>query len=226
MVGIQSAGGHVRPWSFSRLSTAEQCPKQYWYSYIEKVPSTKPESPAAARGLGIHEKAEKYLLGEIPIYPPELQKVAAHAMMLKAKKAKPETKLGVKADWSPCDFKDPDAYFRGIIDVSYIEGGVIHVQDWKSGQVYSDHPEQLAQYSALVAAHHPEATDIHTRLIYTDSGVVTKPKVTPMGHIKGIRIMLDARIKKVEEETIYPVQPGKHCQWCDYSTRYGGPCPH
>jgi hypothetical protein len=49
-------------WSYSRLSVFEQCPKRYYYSSIEKIPT--PQHPAATRGTNIHIEAENYIKGE------------------------------------------------------------------------------------------------------------------------------------------------------------------
>lgn len=218
-------GIKMRPWSYSRLSTWEECPKQYWYSYVEKVESTRPRSPAADRGSDIHNKAEKYLGGELDVYPFELQKVAGHTLNLKLKGAKPEVKLAAKVDWTPCDFKDSEAYYRAIIDILYVENEVCHIQDWKTGREYDSHKVQLEDYVAVVAAN-VEAKEYQTRLVYIDQGFVSKPVIHAADRIKPIRIMLDGRIKLAEEDTIYPVRVSPKCQWCDYSARHGGPCPH
>jgi hypothetical protein len=215
---------NMRPWSYSRLSTWETCPAQYRYSYIEKLPGFRPESPAANRGTLLHEKADLYLKGEIKIYPPEFQRVATHLMSLKAKKALSEEKLAAREDWSPCEYKDKDAYFRAIIDVLYMEGPVCNVEDHKTGQVYDSHAIQLSDYVAIAAAHYPDAEEYRTRLIYVDQGIVTKPRITEADRVKPIRLMLDGRIKNAEEDTIFPTRAGSHCKWCDYSRRYGGPC--
>jgi hypothetical protein len=175
------------------------------------------------RGVNIHEQAEAYLLKKKPMYPPELQKVAAHAMMLKAKNAEPEKQLGVKEDWSPCSYDDKDAYFRIVIDILYFENKICHIQDWKSGQVYDKHTSQLEEYTAVAAAHYPDL-DYVVRLIYVDQGFLTKPRTIPANRVKPIRLMLDGRIKIAEADKIYPTRAGPHCKWCDYSSRYGGPC--
>lgn len=215
----------MRPWSYSRLSTYETCPKQYQYYYVEKLPGHRPESPAANRGVDLHEKADQYLKGVIKMYPPEFQRVATHLMSIKARGAKSEEKLAVKEDWSPCDYKDPDTYFRAIIDVLYTDEveKVCNVEDHKTGQVYDSHAVQLSDYVAVVSAHYPDY-EYRTRLIYIDQGIVTKPKITPSARVKPIRLMLDGRIKNAEEDTIFPTRAGSHCKWCDYSSRYGGPC--
>ena len=214
----------MRPWSYSRLSTWETCPKQYWYSYVEKLPGFRPPSPAADRGSELHDKADKYLKGELKLYPHEFQKVSAHLMDLKAKGVESEKKLAVKEDWSPCDYSDKETYFRAIIDVVYQEGKICNIEDHKTGQIYDSHAVQLSDYVAVVAAHYPEAEEYRTRLIYVDQGMVTKPKVTTADRVHPIRLMLHGRIDNAENDTIFPTRAGSQCKWCDYSSRYGGPC--
>ena len=215
-----------RPWSYSRLGTYEDCPAQYNYNYREQLPSFRPSSPAASRGTDIHALAEQYLLGTISMYPPELQKVAAHAMLLKAKKATPEQKLAVREDWTPCDYDDSDTYLRAIIDILYVDADVLHIQDWKTGQIYDKHTGQLETYVAIAAAHHPEATEYRARAVYIDQGVVSTPKVTKPEKLKPIRLMIDGRIKNAEADTTFLVKPGQACRWCNYSKKWGGPCAH
>lgn len=214
----------MRPWSYSRLKTWEDCPKSYFYSYVEKVPSSREVGPAASRGTELHAKAEAYLKDELKIYPPEFQGVAGHTMLLKSKKAIPEQKLAVAEDWSPREWTDDDVYARGIIDVIYVDDGVVHVQDWKTGQIYDTHPDQLATYVALAAAHYPDATEFRARAIYIDQGVISKPVSTRSDRVKPIRMLLDGRIKNAEADEIFPTRAGSACKWCDYSKKYGGPC--
>lgn len=214
----------MRPWSYSRLKTWEECPKSYFYTYVERLEGSREAGPAATRGTELHKQGELYLLGELKVYPPEFQKVAAHTMMLKAKNATPEQKLAVNDKWEPRNFDDPDVYLRAIIDIIYKEDGVVHVQDWKTGKIYDTHVDQLATYVAIAAAHHPDATEYRSRAVYIDQGIVAKPVHTPADRVKPLRIMLDGRIKNAEDDTIYPTRSGSQCRWCDYSKRHGGPC--
>jgi len=214
----------MRPWSYSRRMTWEECPKQYWWHYVEKVPGSRPPSTAANRGHDLHALAERYLIGELKIYPPEFQRISAHMMALKSKKARPEQKLAVTAAWEPCEYDAPEAYMRGIIDVIYEEDNAVHIQDWKSGQVYPEHSIQMEDYVAIASAHYPTATSYITRLLYIDQGLVTKPKITAPERLKPIRMLIDGQINNAESDTIFPVRPGGHCKWCDYAKKYGGPC--
>lgn len=215
----------LRPWSYSRLSTYESCPKQFFYSYVEKIPSARPPSVAAERGSNIHKQAELYLKDELKLYPKELQKVAGHAMKLKTVKASAELKLAVTEEWKPCEWGAPETYFRGVIDITYLDGTTLHVEDWKTGQEYDSHADQMIKYVALTAPHFPEATEFITRLVYIDQGFVSPPRRVSAERLKPIRLMIDGSIQNAEADEIYPVNPGpKTCKWCDYNVKFGGPC--
>lgn len=208
------------------MSTYEDCPKQYWYHYVEGVEGFRPPSPAASRGTELHAKAEAYLKGDLKIYPPEFHRVSGHMMKLKAEAAIPEQKLAVMQDWSVAGYDDEGVYLRGIIDVVVVKDKWVEVQDFKTGQVYDSHPKQMENYVSIVASHHPEINEFRSQLIYIDQGIVTTPKVTPRERLKPIRMMMDGRIKNAEEDTIFPTRAGSACRWCDYSKKYGGPCQY
>jgi hypothetical protein len=168
---------------------------------------------------------EEYLNDVRKIYPPELQRVAAHAMMLKAKGAKAELKLAVDEAWKPIAYDAENVYLRAIIDVVMLEGDHLHIQDWKTGRIYDSHKDQLSTYVAVAAANYPDAKDITVRAIYIDQGMVSTPTSTHAERgLKPIRLMLDGRIKNAESDEIYPTRAGKHCSYCDYSKRWEGPC--
>jgi hypothetical protein len=167
---------------------------------------------------------EEYLKGERKIYPPEIQQVAAHAMLLKAKGAEPEKKLAVREDWTPTEYDADDVYLRAIIDITYKDGDTVHIQDWKTGRVYDYHKDQLSTYVAVASAHHPEAKEFVVRAIYIDQGVVSTPTRTSADRVKPIRLMLDGRIKNAEADQIWPTRAGPACKYCDYSKKFGGPC--
>jgi hypothetical protein len=219
----------MRPWSYSRKSTYEDCPKQFWFSYVEGIPSFRPPSPAASRGTDIHQKAEDYLNGKMAIYPKELQKVAGHAMKLKSLGAKPEGKTCVNQKWEIVEWDDPLGYYRGVLDVMYTQndGKDVHIEDWKTGQIYDSHPKQMEEYVSIGAAIYPKAERYITRLIYIDQGIVTPEKITLAERIRPIRLLLDAGIENAETDTIFEERPApKKCDWCNYAKKYGGPCKY
>lgn len=219
----------MRPWSYSRLSKWETCPRSYQYRYVLRHPVPTPtRSPAAERGEAIHKKAEDYLNGLMPIYPPELQKVAAHAMMIKSKGFRPEVEIAVNDKWEAVPYDSDQVYFRAIIDALGVEEPekTVHVQDWKTGKVYDSHKVQLKRYSPIAAAQFPGVERVAVRAIYIDQGVVTPPKIYDVSTLNGARLELEAVITQAENDKIFPTRPGSHCAYCDYSKRKGGPCDY
>ena len=216
----------MRPWSYSRLSCYESCPKQFWYSYVENMPSFRPPHPAADRGTAIHLEGENYLKGVGHIYPASYQKVAGHIMGLRSVKALPEHKIAVNEAWEIVDWKDATAYYRGIIDVHWYDlpTKTVNIQDFKTGQVYPEHKQQMTDYIPLVAPLYPEAERFTTRLVYIDQGDVTPPKHVEADKLRPIRLLLDGRIANAEADTIFPENPGSACKWCNYHGKHGGPC--
>ena len=77
--------------------------------------------------------------------------------------ARAEIGLAVDGDWEPCDYRDPKALYRGIIDVCGVyeeEGGhiVAYVRDYKSAWTTGpDAPDtlQMRGYVLLLLAHLP-----------------------------------------------------------------------
>lgn len=55
---------HTFRWSFSQWENYDGCPQRWRFKSVEKLPSLPP-GPAAARGLDMHDRAERYIKGEI-----------------------------------------------------------------------------------------------------------------------------------------------------------------
>lgn len=58
----------VKPfkWSFSQWENYNSCPQRWKFKSVMKLPSSPP-GPAAARGLDMHDRAEKFIKGEIDV---------------------------------------------------------------------------------------------------------------------------------------------------------------
>lgn len=216
----------MRPWSYSRLTTYEECPAQYRYCYVEKLPGIeKDPSTGAGRGTRVHKSAEDFLTGAASTFDRELSQQSTLLHALKARGAIPEKRIGVADDWSDVGYDSPTVMLRGSQDVYIIENKEVTVYDWKTGKVYDSHKDQMDFYAVLASCIAPEAERIITKLVYVDLGITT-PKEYPADHIPPLKVLLKTRIQNAEADTILPVRPGPHCTWCDYSKRKGGPCKH
>lgn len=111
--------GSIPVWSFSTLKDYEQCPYRVYLAKIEKKPQK--QSDAASRGEAIHQMAEDFVRAEGGEVPKELSKFDIAFRELQQLHADGkvimEENWGIRKDWSPCDWKDPDIWGRAKLDV-------------------------------------------------------------------------------------------------------------
>lgn len=74
-----------------------------------------------------------------------------------------EVRLGITENGEPCDYEDPAAFFRGIIDLVAIDGSTAIIVDHK-GQNFSITPmdKQFAAYALLILKHYDYITEVKT----------------------------------------------------------------
>ncbi len=219
-------------WSYSSISTYEQCPQKWKFSYIDNLPWAS--SAAMSRGTRLHQMAEDYVNGVVDRVPHEVQKIGILLDGLKQKKAKAEAVWLLDQHWQPTqvddnnlnpDFRPKPTWVKTIVDVHYVAGDILYVKDYKSGrQMYDDHRTQLELYGIVGLVHHPEVKRVETSAVYIDTGFEGME-----GSI--IRPMLPKLIAKWEDKAqtmmkdeVWEPKPGRACNWCDYAKAKGGPC--
>jgi hypothetical protein len=160
----------VKPikWSHSALKKFEQCPRQYHESVVLKMhPYT--ETEATRYGTQVHESLELYIRDSKPI-PPEHErfKPVVDALLKRPGRKLAEYEMGLKADLQPCDFKDPDVWVRGIVDILIVddENFVAWIGDWKTGSNKYPDRDQLVLMSLMVFAHFPHIRRVHSALFF------------------------------------------------------------
>lgn len=213
-------------WSYSSLSTYQQCPAKWKFSYIDDMPW--PSSAAMSRGTRMHKMAEDFVTGAVDRVHSEIKKVGPLLQILKGMGAKAEAVWLVDKDWKRTD--DPSqAWVKAIIDVHHDHDGVLYVKDYKSGQMYDDHRNQLELYGILGLCLYPDVKRVETSAVYMDTGFEGME-----GSI--IRPMLPKMIAKWHEQAVimmtdevYEPKPGPGCRaygGCFYSKAKGGPCQY
>jgi len=210
-------------WSYSSLSTYENCPRQWYFSYILRLPT--PENAAMLRGSRLHKLCEDYLNGKFPEVPYELRKCKKILEDLKARSAKAEVVWIADQMWSPVGDQRL-AWVKAIIDAHVLEGRTLFVHDFKSGREYPDHRDQLDLYATIGLQVNPTAKRVEYSAIYLDTGHTSNDGALLRGDMvnskirswseRAIRLMTDVEYKATPSE-------GK-CTWCDYSIKKGGPC--
>lgn len=230
----------IDAWSFSRLTTYEQCPAKAKYQIIDKLP-IKPNA-AMDRGAKIHRQAENYVKGKLRELPEDLQLFDEEFMQLREMfvkksehKVMPEQKWAFTRDWVPTEYFARDTFLRVVVDCAVLneKEGRLTVIDYKTGKIRDGYDQQLRLYAAAGFALYPFVEQVCTELWYIDQGEI---KGGPEDdEITGVYVKdehddlvkeWDKRIKPMLVDKQFAPKPNNLCKWCDYSKANGGPCEY
>lgn len=222
----------IKQWSYSRLHTYETCPLKAKFKVVDKL--ADPAGPAAGRGVYWHAVLEKSVTGELTAMP-ELSvndpKLGAYAPLLaKLRDIRPllEHRVGFTREWKETTFFAKNVWCRSVYDVMYYDAATrtVHTGDWKTGKSNPDHVKQLELYNATGLLLFPEAVKAEAVDWYVDIG---KPEddlthtLTRAG-LPDVLRSWELRVRRMETDTVFPARPGKHCMWCNFAKKKGGPC--
>lgn len=227
----------IPTWSYSRLSTFEQCALRARLAYIDRIP--EPERPlppgktehANDRGTRIHTAAELFVQGKGP-FAPELRHFQTEFEVMRDLYAKGVVSLegewATDRDWNPSDWTGKNTWQRlkldALVFLSDYEAVVI---DTKTGKKFGNevkHNEQCQLYQLNTFLRYPKLEVIHTELWYVDQDELTQATYTRQ---QGLRFKAnwDRRANKMTSATEFPANPNKwSCQWCPYKPSGTGHC--
>lgn len=208
-------------WSYSSIKTFDQCPKKYYHLKVAKDVQDE-AGEAADYGSAVHEAAELFIKDGTPIpdkfayMRPIVERLAA----LPGEKH-PEMKLALRKTpeglFEPCDFFDPDCWYRGIVDLLVIDGTRAWMVDYKTGKSakYAD-PKQLDLMAGALFVHYPRLLEIKSALLF-----VVANQLIPKTHIFTDRAnylsVFDAQLERLEhsfDSGVWNAKSSGLCPWC------------
>lgn len=155
--------------SYSSIKDFEGCPRRYHEVRILKKFKSQ-DTEATLYGTAVHKAFEDYIRDGVDLpeayaayrkFVDPLAKIEADIHC--------EQKLGIRADFTPCEFFDKDVWFRGIPDYLAIShsGKVARVADYKTGKSsrYAD-TAQLELMAAMVFIHYPNVERVKGALLF------------------------------------------------------------
>lgn len=211
--------------SVSKKKCYDKCPAQFFYRFHKKLP--EPPSPAMERGKEIHKACEDYILGRTNDMTAEMRQWGAD-MFKELRKLKPlvECKLAYDQHWHPLNnFFDHNAWVRVVFDVARVyddRTGILI--DHKTGKRWpADDDFQMKVFGLAFLKKYDWCMRVETRLWYLDSGEEVIQEFH-QGQTEVLRGEVAGEFRKIERDTEFLPNPGRHCQWCAYSRSAGGPC--
>lgn len=212
-------------WSYSRWSTYELCPRKAKLAYIDMIRFEGGDRTAADRGTEIHTIAEELLLAKklkLSDIPPILAFFAEDIMRLRKLRAVPEMALGLKRDWTGCDFDDPDYWWHGELDiVAMLSDTHAFIGDWKTGKIRESHAVQLELYALAVFLHDEHIEQITVEDWYIDQNKKSKPVTYLRRQVPMLIKLWERKVGPMFADTAFPPCPNFLCGWCDYSKKNG-----
>jgi len=157
-------------WSYSSISTFQQCPRKYYRLRVLKD-IKEPEAEHLIYGNEVHKAAEEYVRDgkEIPAKFAFIKPQIDTLLQIEGTKHC-EIKMGLTKELDACEFYDPKVWWRGIADLLIINGDNAFLIDYKTGKSaqYAD-TKQLELLSLAVFRHFPEVKRIKAGLLFVVS---------------------------------------------------------
>lgn len=233
-------------WSFSQWESYDTCPQQWKFKNVDRLPR-QPPGPAAARGLDMHDRAEKYIKGEIDLptamYGDPEKRFGSKKPAVIAEKYIPildayrehpngdrhtEKKMAFDSEWYLAAPQTKFSACVGVLDackftVTVDSVKVLDIAEWKSGPPKERHADQRKLY-ALFGLKGWLADVVNVTTYYLeDTDKPARLKVVASNWDTLVNLWQSRRDRMMSDKLCSP-RPGDHCNWCDFAARRGGPC--
>lgn len=237
-------------WSFSQWETYNQCPQKWRFKSIMKLPGSPP-GPAAARGLDMHDRVDKYITSQIDeqklVYGNpsarfgDKKPAVIHAKylpMLNSYKNHPngdrstERKVAFDGEWYLCSPKSKFVSCIAILDAHKYggergsaedTGHVLDIGEWKSGSPKDTHADQRSLYG-MFGLRAWLAYTVRVTTYYLEDTAPPVRLTLKAGDFDKLKVKWTQRIELMQRDEMCAPRPGVHCNWCDYAKKKGGPC--
>ena len=166
-------------WSYSSISLFQQCPRKYHRLRIVKD-IVEPPQEHLLYGTAVHRAAEEFIRDDKDL-PPKFEMFKPQLTLMKVLKGDKycEYEMGIRKDFTPCAFDDPDVWLRGIVDLLVVGSDSARIIDYKTSKSskYAD-TKQLELLSLLVFKHFPNVKKIKAALLFLVSQDLVRAKYT------------------------------------------------
>ncbi len=213
------------PYSFSKLTTFEDCPQRFKFQYIDKI-KRDDRNEALVKGSNVHNILEKF--GTYKLDNTAEENIVRNFVKSEiAKKYLPslvgieksirETSIGLDENFEPCSYYSKRAVFRGKVDFICKIDNVLNICDYKTGkykdEVYQDY-RQLLLYSLFFFKKYPNVDTIRISYIYVEHNLENS-MMLERKYLDKYLETLSNMINNVETATEYN-RKTKFCNWCPY----------
>lgn len=209
-------------WSYSRWSTYDRCPAQYWFKHIKKLPEEK--SAAMQEGLAMHKGIAAHITNGLAL-PEGIHKDTVK--MIGEIKEQPDTVVeqqwAFRQDWSQTTWFAKDVWLRAVLDVGVLYSDMTAVAvDWKN-KLHGDYDDQMDLFALVTFKYLPAISHVTTWLQSYQTGE-SRLAEYEASDVPDLEAQWTIRASLLASETEWKAKPGSYCRWCAFSKAKGGPC--
>lgn len=227
----------IKSWSHSRLKDFESCKYKAYLKYVEKRPEPDTiDKTAANRGSQLHEEAEHFIRGELPVITPGLAKWTDTFERLRASfpdgKILVEDEWAFDLDWGITSWLSDNVWCRQKLDVFEFTSEITgEVTDWKSGKKFGNevsHTQQGQQYAVGTFLRYPQLIEVTVSFKYLDHKGQHLTRTYSRSTLPTLLQGINRRALAMTTATDFPANPNKiQCRFCPYGPNNGGDssCP-
>lgn len=207
------------PHSHSSVKDFQGCSRRYQQVRVLKRFKSAP-TEATTYGKLVHEAFEKFFDGDdLPADLARHRAALEHIREMEGERHC-ERRMGFDRNFQPCDFFDPDVFFRGVPDLLLVNGGTAWIADWKTGKSsrYAD-TSQLELMSAMAMVHYPQVEKVKTMLFFIVPGDIIRAVYT-RGQLPDILSKWTGyadQIDAMDPDKPWPAKPSGLCKFCPVS---------
>lgn len=209
------------PYSFSKLSTYEKCPKHFKFKYIDNL--EEDEKECLKKGSEIHSILENFTdyKHNNRIVEEFISSDLGKKYLEFINNSKPNRKefaFGLTKQLEPCSFEDETCLFRGKVDLMFVKDKMLNLIDYKTGK-YKDERyqnyEQLIFYAIYFFYTYKYIRWIRISFVYVEhcleNHLILSRDSLPIYIKKMISL-----ISKIEHEEQFNCNMSRLCDYCSF----------
>lgn len=204
-------------YSYSKLSTYNQCPRKYKFNYIDKIKVD--DLTCLIKGRKLHKELENINKDNFEHSSPLIKSFLNNNLDIKEqlfnKNIKKEFRFGLDKNFKPCKYSSK-AFYGGIIDLIYIDN-ILTLVDYKTGNYkdakYQDF-YQLMSYS-LFFFNHQNINKIKLRYCYIEHNLENNLIISKQS-TNSTKEWIVNTVNNIEHDKNFECKYSVLCNYCQF----------
>jgi hypothetical protein len=199
-------------YSYTLLKTADTCLYKCFRQYVKRdLPFDK--TPEIDWGNRVHEAME-YRIGGKPL-PQDMMHWEPIVSAYVDRGAKSEKKTGITRECKPTGFFDKDVWLRCKIDVTMLQGSVVFISDFKTGNSRYEDPFELEIQALTLKAAIPAITRVAGHYAWLKENRIGE--IHDLSDFQATWAKINNKVEAIEDCQVsgeWPKTKNPLCPWC------------